>query len=375
MNGLSVSDIKRLLHTFPAELDELGRAVREGFSPAMTRVEQRLTACIKAINAHDNYVDQESLRAECDPVPFLWITGEKGVGKADLIRRVHEGCSERGYILEVDCESVDQQQIEAELFGHEAKESREGKLADAGAGILTISDPQRLTKECQSRLLEWQARRLRRSVSDGQYEDPDPLIIFIARQSPEELVQSGAVLPGLVTISLARIHIPALRERPEDVVLLIEHLLRVKVLELTGWEFSIERNLQDEALFLLANFHWPDNILALQEVVARLAGAVLFKHHEHRITIREVTEALRTRYHNPDILELLTPLFRAQSKKWSRGTKDDVWLDELRVLRRLVEMGHDLEELANLLGISPSALSRRFSNANLGKFKRGRRSK
>jgi DNA-binding NtrC family response regulator len=313
-------------------------------------------------------------------VPFLWVTGEAGVGKRELIRRVHEGCSERGYILGLDCESADQQQIEAELFGHQAEDTQkgtsEGKLADAEAGILTISEPQRLTEGCQQRLLEWQrGRRLRRSVSDGRYEDPDPLIIFVAREHPEELVRRGAVLPGLVTTALANIHIPALRERPEDVVVLSEHLLRVKVLELTGWEFSIERNFQDEALFILVNFHWPDNTLALQEVVALLAGAILFNSPEHRITVAEVIEALETRYRETNIRDLLTPLFRAQSQKWSRTPKDDVWLDELRVLRCLSDMGYDLRHLAKLVGTSPSTLSRKFSNAGLGGLPRGRHPK
>ncbi|MGB6065986.1 MAG: sigma 54-interacting transcriptional regulator [Desulfomonilaceae bacterium] len=375
MRSLSVSDIKQLLQTFPAGLAELGRMVREGVSPAMKRVERRLTRCIEAINSHDQYVDRESSHTDCDPAPFLWITGEKGVGKQELIRRIHEGCSERGYILEQDCESVDQQQIEAELFGHQAegsqKETREGKLWDAGAGILAIYDPENMSKGCQSRLLERKTRPLRRS-RDGQDEDPDPLPILVAaRERPEELVQRGAVLPGLVTTPLT-IHIPPLRERPEDVTLFIEYFLRAKVLELTGWEFSLERNFQDEALFLLVNFYWPDNMLALQEVVALLVGAVLFKDHDHRITVSEAIEALKRRYQNPDILKLLAPLFRRQSKKRSRN-KDDVWLDELKLLRRLMDMKYDLEELAELLGISPSALWKRFSKAGLGGFTRGRR--
>lgn len=378
MDSLSVSEIKRLLRAFPEGLEALAMMVHEGFSPAMKRVERWLTACIKAINAHDIYVDRESPRSDCDPVPSLWITGERGVGKRELIHRIYEGCSERHYILELDCDTVDPRQIEAELFGYQAegsrKETRRGKLVEAEAGILTISEPQMLTKICQRRLLEWQARRLRRS-SDGLYEDPDPIIIFVAHQRPEALEQRGAVLPGLVKRALAHIHIPSLRECPEDVALLVEYFLRVKVLELTGWEFSSERNLQDDALFLLVNFHWPDNLLGVQEVIARLTGAILFDNQEHRITVAEVISALKKHYGNPDILELLAPLFRAQLKKWNRVKKDDAWLDELRVLRCLSDLGYDLEELANLLGISAPALSRRLSNAGLGGLTRGHRPK
>ena len=89
-------------------------------------------------------------------------------------------------------------------------------------------------------------------------------------------------------------HIFPLRERPQEVVLLIDYLFRAKGLEYTGSEFSIERNLEDEALFLLGNFPWPGNISALREVVTDLVGSVLLIDYNHRITVAEVVASLET---------------------------------------------------------------------------------
>jgi transcriptional regulator with PAS, ATPase and Fis domain len=157
-----------------------------------------------------------------------------------------------------------------------------------------------------------------------------------------------------------------LRERPQEVVLLIDYLFRAKGLEYTGSEFSIERNLEDEALFLLVNFHWPGNASALREVITGLVSAVLLIDYNHRITVSEVVASLETHY-GPDVLDILAPLFgrKRRSQKRGRPKRDEVWRDELRVLRHLWDLGFHLDDLAKPLGISGSALSRRLNKAHL----------
>ena len=155
------------------------------------------------------------------------------------------------------------------------KNPERGKFWDANAGLLIIYEPQKLPVDCQDRLLKWQKLRpIQPSSGNHHVEDPDPVIIFVARDSPQQIMSTGTVLPGLLTKMLPHIHIPPLREQPEDVVLLIGHLLRTKGREYRGRELSAERDLEEEALFLLVNFQWPGNISALREVVTRLVFSV-----------------------------------------------------------------------------------------------------
>jgi DNA-binding NtrC family response regulator len=377
MNSLSVSDIKRLLQEIPPELEEIARLVRKGLSAAMKPVMGKIAACIAAINTHDHYAKSSE---DCEPVPFIWITGEEGVGKREYVQLIRAGCQYLAGTWELDCESVEQHLIQSELLGqgNDAAEvpekPGEGKLCNADRGLLVIYEPQRLPRDCQDRLVKWQRLgQIQRGDSDGRLEDPDTVIIFVARQDPLHMTQKGELIPGLVTNSLPRIHIPPLRERPQDAVLMLEHLLRTKGRKYTGREFSIERNLEDEALFFLANFHWPGNALALREVVTDLVGSVLLIDYNHRITVSEVVASLETHY-GPDVLDILAPLFgrKRRSQKRGRHKRDEVRRDELRVLRHLWNLGFHLDDLAKPLGISGSALSRRLNKAHLDPLPRGR---
>ena len=369
MDSLSVSQIKRLLQTFPTELDELTILASNGISDAMKRVMGQLADWIAAINLHDYYSDRME---DCDHAPFFCLAGEEGVGKRELVRRLQEGV-DRKYIFELNRESSDEHLIRSEFFGH-TKGVADSPEWDANAGLLIIYDPPKLPLDCQAYLLKcWKLRPIQSSSGNHELEDPDLVVIFVARGSPEEIISTGAVLPGLFTKMLPHIHVPPLRERSEDVVLLIEHLLRTKGCEYRGRELSADRDLEEEALFLLVNFDWPDNIPALREVVTRLVFSVPLSKHQHQITFPEVIGSLETRY-GPDILKILAPLFRrtAQSKKWSRHERDEVWRDELKLLRRLIDMGYREEVLAKPLGITRFRLSRWFKEAHIRRVPRGR---
>jgi DNA-binding NtrC family response regulator len=377
MHSLSASEIQRHLQESSRELGEMGRVIGKFPSVAMKLVMRKLADWIAAINLHDEYADR--MGDDCDHVPFMWMTGEEGVGKRELVRRIHE-LVKREYIFELDCESADEHLIRSELFGHtkgvadSPEQPGEGKFGDANVGLLIVYEPQKLPLDCQDRLLKRQKLKpIQPPKGTHRVEDPDPVIIFVARDSPKELMSTGAVLPGLLTEMLPHIHVPPLRERPEDVVLLIEHLLRTKGHEYRGRELSADRDLEEEVLFLLVNFHWPGNIPALREVVMRLIFLVPLSNHEHQITFPMVIESLET-YYDRYILDILTPLYRRnrRSQKGRRHKRDEVWRDELRVLRRLMDLGFHLDDLAKPLGISRSVLSKRFKQVDFGSLTQGR---
>ncbi|MGB6063717.1 MAG: sigma 54-interacting transcriptional regulator [Desulfomonilaceae bacterium] len=375
MDSLSVSQIKRLLQTFPTELDELTILASNGISDAMKRVMGQLADWIAAINLHDYYADRME---DCDHAPFFCLAGEEGVGKRELVLRIHELVERKGFV-ELPCDSSEEN-LRSKLFGHTKdladalEEPGEGKFLDASEGLLVIYEPQKLPVDCQDFLLKWQKLRpIRKPGGDRQFEYPDPVVILVFRGSPEEIIAAEAVLPGLFTKMLPHIYILPLRERPEDVVLLIEYFLRTKGCEYRGRELSADRDLEEEALFLLVNFDWPGNISALREVVTRLVFSVPLSKHQHQITFPEVLDSLETRY-GPNVLDFLTPLFRRNKRSQDRRRikRDDVWLDELKLLRRLMDLGFHLKDLAKPIDISPSQLSKRFKQAGFDPLPQGR---
>ena len=303
----------------------------------------------------------------------------ESASRREDVQLIRGGCQYLVGTWELDCESVEQHLIQSELFGHGKdvanvpEKPGEGKFGYADGGLLVIYEPQRLPRDCQDRLVKWQRLgQIQRGDSDGRLEEPDTVIIFVACQDPLQMSQTGALITGLVTNSLPRIHIPPLRERPQDAVLMIEHLLRTKGRKDTGREFSIERNLEDEALFLLGNFHWPGNASALRGVITDLVSAVLLIDYNHRITVSEVVASLETT--TAQTFPILAPLFgrKRRSQKRGRPKRDEVWRDELMVLRHLWDLGFHLDDLAKPLGISGSALSRRLNKAHLDPLPRGR---
>lgn len=381
MHSLSINDIKELLQSLPAGVEEMGRVLRAGFSSAGNAVARKLTNCISAVHEHDDYVAHVNPHVNCDPVPFIWVSGQDGVGKRELIQRIEGECPSRTGLLEFHCKTMPPDQIEVELFGHRRHDvgnrtgDRSGKLSKAGAGILCIYEIDTAPPAIQTRLLECkEPGSLRRLGEDLPEPDPDPLVIFVTRERPELLVQQERVLRGLLTRALEDIHISPLTECPEDVVPLMEHFLRAKGTEFHKREFSLERNLDLEVLWLLANFHWPENVRALREILSRLISHYLASDHDHVITLAEVVEALTTQYGN-EILSQLTPSFRRgplpPGQRYSR--KKRIPPDEIMVFMGLLDMGWRLDDLGRLLGLSRSQVSRLIDRIDPEELQRGRR--
>jgi len=380
MSGLSIADIKKLLQALPAELEELGREVRKGFSSAGKAVARKLTNCISAVYEHDDYVAHVNPYVNCDPVSFIWVSGPDGVGKKELLQRIEVECPSRKGLFESHCETKSPDQIEAELFGHRRHDvgnrtgDRSGKLSKAGDGILCVYEIDTAPPAIQKRLLECkEPGSLRRLGDDLPEPDPDPLVIFVTRERPALLVQQERVLRGLLTRALEDIRISPLTECPEDVVPLMEHFLRAKGTEFHKREFSLERNLDLEVLWLLVNFHWPENVRALREILSRLISHYLASDHDHVITLAEVVEALTTKYGN-EILRQLTPSFRRgplpPDQRYS-GRKR-IPPDEIMVFRGLFDMGWHLDDLGRLLGRTPSQVSRLIDQIDPEELQRGR---
>ena len=201
------------------------------------------------------------------------ITGENGTGKELVARWLHAKSSRAAApFVEVNCAAIPSELIESELFGHEkgsftgAVAMRRGRFEQASGGTLFLDEVGELTPELQVKLLRvLQERRFER-VGGSEEIEVDIRIVAATNKDLMPLVQAGTFREDLYyRLNVVHIPIPPLRERREDIPLLVAHFA-----EKAAKENGIPpKTFSTEALNHLSGYEWPGNIRQLQNVVER----------------------------------------------------------------------------------------------------------
>jgi DNA-binding NtrC family response regulator len=202
------------------------------------------------------------------------VTGETGTGKELVAEAVHEHSRRnRGPLVVVDCGSVPANLIESELFGHErgaftgALTSSAGVFERAHGGTLFLDEIGELPLELQPRLLRVLESREFRRVGGSKTITVDIRVVAATNRDLSVEVNRGRFREDLYyRLAVAHVHLPPLRDRKEDIPLLVRHFLD----SLPGGERT---NLKPETLELMMRHPWPGNVRELRNMVER---AVLF---------------------------------------------------------------------------------------------------
>jgi DNA-binding NtrC family response regulator len=201
------------------------------------------------------------------------ILGESGTGKELVAQAIHRKSERaRGPFVAVNCGAVPQTLIESEFFGHErgaftdAKETRAGSFERASGGTLFLDEIGELPPEAQSKLLRaLQERRILR-VGGSRPIDVNVRILAATNRDLETEVREGRFREDLYwRIQVVSLRLPPLRERREDLPLLIDHLLDRAHRELGLPAVS----LSEPARRLLLAYDWPGNVRELENVLSR----------------------------------------------------------------------------------------------------------
>lgn len=208
-------------------------------------------------------------------LPVL-IRGESGSGKELVARGIHELGPRRGRpFVAVNCSALPATLLESELFGHVkgsftgATGARRGLFAEADGGTLLLDEIGDMAVELQARLLRVVQDGMVRPVGADQQRATDVRIIAATHQDLEERIKGGQFRADLYyRLNVARVEVPPLRDRPEDIAPLAAHFLgraaqRAPHQRATGFS--------PEALTVLERFPWPGNVRELESVVERLA--------------------------------------------------------------------------------------------------------
>lgn len=203
------------------------------------------------------------------------IQGDSGTGKELVAQGIHDASArKKGPFIVFDCSAVSPELIESELFGHVkgaytgANTSRAGAFEQAHGGTLFIDELGALSLELQPKLLRALEERQIRRVGGNKTIDIDARIVAATNTKLRDAVAEGTFRKDLYyRFAVITIDLPPLRDRPDDIPLLVEHFVQ----ELSEQHPSGALNVSFQTMEKLKSYHWPGNIRELRNFVERAA--------------------------------------------------------------------------------------------------------
>jgi len=250
------------------------------------------------------------------------ITGETGTGKEHFARAIHCMSARRDRpFVAINCAAIPDTLFEAELFGFErgsftgAVASRQGKAKLADGGTLFLDEIGDLTQYSQTKLLRLLEEKEAYPIGATRPEKFDLRIIAATNVDVEEAVSEGRFRSDLYyRINVARIDIPALSERPEDIALYLGHFVE---------RFNADcqahvRGIDAELMHLLGDYDWPGNIREIRNFVE----GVFIDPPDGPITLRDIPNAfahLRRSYQHTGIDERERMIAALERTNWNKA--------------------------------------------------------
>ena len=279
----------------------------------------------------------------CATRSTVLITGETGTGKELVARAVHHGSGQRTQpFIKVNCAAIPDTLLESELFGHvkgaftDATGAKKGKFALAHRGSIFLDEIGTLGVTLQAKLLRVLQEREIEPLGSESSERVDVRVIAATNRDLRSLVDEGRFQADLFyRLHVVPIEVPPLRERPEDIPLLVAHFVAKHA---ARTERAI-RALDGDAVAWLTQYHWPGNVRELENTIER---AVVL-----------TTGSTITR----DVLTVDPPVRRCVDALPSLKLRQNVEWIERTTIRRALAASSAKQDAARLMGISPRALS------------------
>jgi len=300
------------------------------------------------------------------------INGESGTGKELVAKALHNHSLRKdGPFIALNMAAIPKDLLESELFGHEkgaftgAQSRRKGRFEQAHQGTLFLDEIGDMPAELQTRLLRVLADNEFYPVGSHEPVKVDVRIIAATHQNLEKLVEKGDFREDLFhRLNVIRIQIPALRERPEDISLLMHHFL-LRAAEELGVP---AKRLHDDAIAELTQFKWPGNVRQLENT-ARWLTVMASGQDIHKDDLPDEikhAEPENKQQSSTDWLEIL----RLWAKQALTSGEKDILDEALPAFERvLIEVALEYtagrkQEAALLLGWGRNTLTRKMKELN-----------
>jgi sigma-54 specific flagellar transcriptional regulator A len=284
LRGLSDDDTARIIAriewplNYTKFVDSLYRAqvYRDQFSRSRERGQQRSLQLFRSLVGTSRKVQhvRQLMQQVADKDVSVLITGESGTGKEVVARNLHYHSSRRDKpFVPVNCGAIPAELLESELFGHEkgaftgAITARVGRFELAEGGTLFLDEIGDMPLNMQVKILRVLQERTFERVGSNRTQSADVRVIAATHKHLEDMIEAGDFREDLYyRLNVFPIEMPSLRERVEDIPLLINELISRMEKEKRG---SLRMN--SAAIMSLCRHEWPGNVRELANLVERLS--------------------------------------------------------------------------------------------------------
>ncbi len=205
----------------------------------------------------------------------ILIAGENGTGKEMVARTIHQFSKRPDQpLITINCAAIPEENIDSELFGHEkgafeeATSKNKGKFELASEGTLFLDEIGDMNINTQAKILRALESKTFQRIGGGRTLHMDVRLIASTNKNLEDEIEKGNFRKDLYfRLNVIPIQVPPLRERKEDIPLLVDTFFE----KLSQQSSEPKKTISDEALELLLNYEWPGNVRELKNIVERLS--------------------------------------------------------------------------------------------------------
>ncbi|PJE01705.1 MAG: transcriptional regulator [Leptospira sp.] len=321
----------------------------------------------------------EKIQIVADSRASILITGESGTGKEMIASSIHYNSSRsENPFVKINCAAIPENLLESELFGHKkgsftgAVADKKGKFELADTGTIFLDEIGEMDLNLQSKLLRVLQEREIEAVGSVKTKKIDVRIIAATNANLEDLIAQKKFRPDLYyRLNVVNLHTPALRDRTEDIPLLINHFIE----KYTKDNSKEIRGLTRDAIKILLKYNWPGNVRELENVIERAVvlsqGDTLDVEDFSEISEKMVTPEIRQEPISSDSSELVDV---------SSGTFSSSHLDTLdgrameaivnEVEARMIQYAmkkfrYTKTRVAKFLGINRNTLDKKIKELNI----------
>jgi len=292
------------------------------------------------------------------PNTTILLEGESGTGKEVISKYIHQKSPRRNNVfIGINCAAIPKELAESELFGHEkgaftgaAPKTKLGKFELANGGTLLLDEIAELNMEMQAKILRILEEKKFYRVGGEKEVSIDVRLIAATNKNLEQEVQKGNFREDLFyRLNVARIKIPPLRERKEDIPILAYSFVK----EFSNSIGKTVKTIHPDAIDLLKNYYWKGNIRELRNVIERamlmVDGDELKSHHFRFLEEEKISDE----YENKFILKIPP-----------KGITIDQVLKSLILQTLEITKGNQVRA-AKILGLTRSKLRYRMEQLNI----------
>ncbi|HSQ33344.1 MAG TPA: sigma 54-interacting transcriptional regulator, partial [Peptostreptococcaceae bacterium] len=295
-------------------------------------------------------VKKEALIASHSSSTVL-ITGESGTGKELFARAIHNSSSRSNKpFVAVNCAAIPDNLLESELFGYEEgaftgarKGGKLGKFEIANRGTIFLDEIGDMSLHLQAKLLRVLQEREVNKLGAKNNTYIDVRIIAATNKNLEDMIEKGQFRDDLYyRLNVIPIHIPSLRERKEDISLLVENMINNYSIKLNKRVYDIE----SKALDSIVDYSWPGNIRELQNIIEYSVNMSIGE----IIRFENIPKKIKNNIRKIEIKdnEFITPIYELER------------IEILKALDKYKDYKKDKEKVAQALGISKATLYRKL---------------